>query len=161
MDYKLEVIVVPVRDVDRSLTFYTEQCGFHLDVDYHPNDRFRVVQLTPPGSACSLQIGLGLTDAEPGSSRNLGIVVSNIDAARQELIDRGVGVDAVQHKSSIDDWQGDLTEGPDPERRDYASFATFADPDGNTWTMQEIGFTRPPINPSTPLTAGGDQPARI
>lgn len=140
MNYKLEVITVPVRDVDRSLEFYAEQCAFHLDVDYHPNDSFRVVQLTPSGSACSLQIGLGLTDAEPGTSRNMHLAVSDIEAARQELLDRGVNVAKIRHKSSIDDWQGDTTDGPDPERRDYASFATFTDPDGNTWALQEIGF---------------------
>lgn len=140
MDYKLEVIVLPVRDVDRSLRFYTEECGFHLDVDYQPNDSFRVVQLTPAGSACSLQIGVGLTDAEPGTSRNVSIAVKDIETARQELMNRGVNVGDVRHKSSVEDWQGDLTRGPDPERRDYASFATFADPDGNSWTLQEIGF---------------------
>jgi catechol 2,3-dioxygenase-like lactoylglutathione lyase family enzyme len=160
MDYELEVIVVPVRDVERSLRFYTEGCGFHLDVDYHPNDAFRVVQLTPPGSACSLQLGIGLTDAAPGMSRDVVIVVSDIEAARQELIDRGVTVGNIRHKSSVDNWQGDLTEGPDPARRDYASFATFSDPDGNTWTLQEIGFKPPtPMHSSTPLAAGRDQTA--
>jgi catechol 2,3-dioxygenase-like lactoylglutathione lyase family enzyme len=160
MDYELEVIVVPVGDVERSVRFYTEGCGFHLDVDYHPNDAFRVVQLTPPGSACSLQLGIGLTDAAPGASRNVVIAVSDIEAARQELIDRGVSVEKIRHKSSVDDWQGDLTEGPDPRRRDYASFATFSDPDGNTWTLQEIGFkSHAPMHSSTPLAAGRDQTA--
>ena len=140
MDYKLEVVMVPVSDVDRSLAFYTQACGFNLDVDYHPNGDFRVVQLTPAGSQCSVQIGVGLTDAQPGSARNLCLAVSDIAAARQELIDRGVAVDAIQRKTSIDDWQGDLTAGIDAERRDYASFASFGDPDGNTWTLQEIGF---------------------
>jgi catechol 2,3-dioxygenase-like lactoylglutathione lyase family enzyme len=140
MDYKLEVVMVPVSDVDRSLAFYTQACGFNLDVDYHPNDDFQVVQLTPSGSACSVQIGLGLTDAEPGSVRNLCLAVTDIEAARQELIGRGVAVDMIQRKAAVDDWQGDLTEGVDPERRSYASFASFADPDGNTWTLQEIGF---------------------
>jgi catechol 2,3-dioxygenase-like lactoylglutathione lyase family enzyme len=140
MDYKLEVVMVPVTDVDRALAFYTQACGFNLDVDYHPNDNFRVVQLTPSGSACSVQIGLGLTDAEPGSARDLCLAVTDIEAAREELIDRGVALDLIQRKPSIDDWQGDLTEGLDPERRNYASFVSFADPDGNTWTLQEIGF---------------------
>jgi catechol 2,3-dioxygenase-like lactoylglutathione lyase family enzyme len=143
MNYKVEVITVPVGDVDRSLKFYTEQCGFHLDVDYRPNDAFRVVQLTPPGSACSVQIGLGLTDDEPGTCRNVLLAVSDLEAARRELIERGINVENVRHKSSVQDWQGDTTAGPDPERRDYASFATFADPDGNTWTLQEIGFKSP------------------
>jgi catechol 2,3-dioxygenase-like lactoylglutathione lyase family enzyme len=140
MDYKLEVVMVPVSDVDRALAFYTLACGFNLDVDYQPNDDFRVVQLTPSGSACSVQSGVGLTDAEPGSARNLCLTVTDIGAARQELLDRGVALDAIRRKSSIDDWQGDLTEGVDPERRNYASFTSFADPDGNTWTLQEIGF---------------------
>ena len=140
MDYKLEVVMVPVSDVDRSLAFYSQACGFSLDVDYQPNNNFRVVQLTPSGSGCSVQIGVGLTDAHPGSARNLCLVVADIEAARRELIDRGVAVDAIQHKTSIDAWQGDLTEGLDSERRNYASFASFSDPDGNTWTLQEIGF---------------------
>jgi catechol 2,3-dioxygenase-like lactoylglutathione lyase family enzyme len=140
MDYKLEVVTVPVSDIDRSLAFYNQACGFNLDVDYHPNDNFRVVQLTPSGSGCSVQIGVGLTDAQPGSARNLCLVVADIEAGRRELIHRGVAVDAIQRKTSIDDWQGDLTKGLDPGRRDYASFASFADPDGNTWSLQEIGF---------------------
>jgi len=146
MEYKLQVVMVPVRDVDRSRAFYTGQCGFSLDVDYQPNDSFRVVQLTPPGSGCSVQIGVGITDAEPGSARNLCLVVSDIEAARRELSDRGVTVDAIRHKTSIDNWQGDLTEGIDSERRSYASFASFADPDGNTWSLQEIGFQAPDAN---------------
>jgi catechol 2,3-dioxygenase-like lactoylglutathione lyase family enzyme len=129
-----------VRDVDRSLQFYAEGCGFHLDVDYRPSETFRVVQLTPPGSACSIQIGLGLSDASPGTSQNVCLVVNNVEAARQELVDRGVNVENLRHKSSIDDWSGDTQEGLDPQRRDYATFASFADPDGNTWDLQEIGF---------------------
>jgi catechol 2,3-dioxygenase-like lactoylglutathione lyase family enzyme len=143
MNYKIEVITLPVSDVERSLKFYTERCGFHLDVDYRPNDTFRVVQLTPPGSACSVQIGLGLTDDEPGTCHNVLLAVSDLEAARRELISRGIDVENVRHKSSVQDWQGDTAPGPDPERRDYASFATFADPDGNTWTLQEIGFKSP------------------
>lgn len=164
MDYKLEVIMVPVTDVDRSLAFYTEGCGFHLDVDYHPNAAFRVVQLSPPGSACSVQIGLGLTDAQPGTSRNACLVVEDIETARNELLARGVDVGPLRHKTSVDDWQGDTTEGVDPGRSDYASFATFADPDGNTWALQEIGFrsrsaavSRPPGS----TDAGADWPARL
>jgi catechol 2,3-dioxygenase-like lactoylglutathione lyase family enzyme len=140
MEYKLEVIIVPVRDVDRSLTFYTDGCGFNLDVDYAPNEAFRVVQLTPSGSGCSVQIGRGLTDAEPGSARNLCLVVADIEAAQHELIGRGVPVQAIRRKTSVDDWQGDLSDGIDTARRSYASFASFADPDGNTWNLQEIGF---------------------
>jgi catechol 2,3-dioxygenase-like lactoylglutathione lyase family enzyme len=141
MNYKLEVILIPVTDVDRSLGFYTEGCGFLLDVDYHPSRAFRVVQLTPPGSVCSIQIGIGLSDAAPGTSQGVCLVVSDIEVAMQELIERGVNVDNVRHKSSVDDWRGDTEEGLDPQRRDYATFATFADPDGNTWDLQEVGFT--------------------
>jgi catechol 2,3-dioxygenase-like lactoylglutathione lyase family enzyme len=146
MDYLLQVVMVPVRDVDRSRAFYEDACGFNVDVDYEPNDGFRVVQLTPSGSACSVQIGVGITDAEPGTARNLCLVVSDLESARRELLDRGVAVDAIRHKTSIEDWQGDLTEGLDSERRNYASFASFADPDGNTWSLQEIGFQSPGSN---------------
>ena len=141
MDYKLELIVVPVSDVDKSLTFYTEGCGFSLDVDYHPTDDFRVVQLTPPGSACSVQIGLGLTDAAPGSFLSTYLVVQDIEAAREELLARGVKVEPITHKHPLATWSGGTAKGVEPDRRDYASFATFADPDGNTWMMQEIGYS--------------------
>ncbi|GAA1298626.1 glyoxalase [Planotetraspora silvatica] len=140
VDYKLEVIVLPVSDVDRSLAFYTEQVGFTLDVDYRPNDDFRVVQLTPPGSACSVQIGVGLTDAPPGSVRGLYLVVTDVEAARRELSQRGVEVGAVRHKAAKNDWQGRWEDGVDPQRSDYASFVDFADPDGNTWVLQERSF---------------------
>ena len=140
MDYRIEVITIPVTDVDRASAFYTEKVGFVLDVDYHPTPDFRVVQLTPPGSACSIQIGVGLTDAPPGSARVTYLVVSDIEAARDELIQRGLTVGAVRHKCSVDDWRGDWDLGPHPERRDYASAVDFTDPDGNTWVIQEIGF---------------------
>jgi catechol 2,3-dioxygenase-like lactoylglutathione lyase family enzyme len=144
MDYRFEVVIVPVTDVDRSLAFYTEQAGFAVDVDYAPGDGFRVVQLTPPGSACSLQIGVGLTDAVPGSLRNLYLVVDDIERARRELVGRGVEVGEIRHKSPVDDWQGGFLPGTDPDRRDYASFVDFADLDGNTWVVQERGH-RPAV----------------
>jgi len=140
MDYKLEVITLPVTDVDQASAFYTQKAGFALDVDYHPTNDFRVVQLTPPGSACSIQIGIGLTDAPPGSARVTYLAVTDIEAARHDLTRRGVVVSAIRHKSPIDDWKGDWQPGTDPERRDYASLADFTDPDGNTWVIQEIGF---------------------
>ncbi len=143
MDYQLQVITVPVSDVDQASAFYTQQAGFALDVDYHPAPGFRVVQLTPPGSACSVQIGIGLTDAPPGSARATYLVVTDIEAAHRELTARGVKVSAIRHKSPIDDWKGGWQPGIDPQRRDYASVADFADPDGNTWVLQEIGH-RPP-----------------
>jgi catechol 2,3-dioxygenase-like lactoylglutathione lyase family enzyme len=139
LDYKLQVITIPVSDVDRALAFYTEQVGFSLDVDYHPVGGFRVVQLTPPGSACSVQLGIGLTDAAPGSARATCLVVTDIEAARRELTGRGVKVSDIRHKSPVSDWKGGFEPGTDPERRDYASFADFTDPDGNTWAIQEIG----------------------
>jgi catechol 2,3-dioxygenase-like lactoylglutathione lyase family enzyme len=139
MDYKIEVIILSVTDVDRALEFYTQQAGFSLDVDYHPTTSFRVVQVTPPGSACSFQIGAGLTDAPPGSARATCLAVTNIEAAHRELTGRGVKVSDIHHKAPVEDWKGGWEPGPDPQRRDYASFADFADPDGNTWTLQEIG----------------------
>ena len=143
MDCKIEVITLSVTDVDRALEFYTQKAGFGLDVDYHPAASFRVVQLTPPGSACSVQIGAGLTDAAPGSTRATYLAVTDIEAAHRELTGRGVKVSDIRHKAPIDDWKGGFEPGPDPQRRDYASFADFADPDGNTWTLQEIGHRAP------------------
>jgi catechol 2,3-dioxygenase-like lactoylglutathione lyase family enzyme len=143
MDYQIQVITVPVTDVDQAGAFYTQQAGFGLDVDYHPAPGFRVVQLTPPGSACSVQMGAGLTDAAPGSGRATYLAVTDIEAARRELSGRGVKVSDIRHKSPTGDWKGGWQPGPDPQRRDYASFADFADPDGNTWVLQEIGFRQP------------------
>jgi catechol 2,3-dioxygenase-like lactoylglutathione lyase family enzyme len=141
MQYKLEVLTLSVEDVDRATAFYTENAGFTLDVDYRPTPNFRVVQLTPPGSACSIQIGIGLTDAPPGSARTTYLAVADIEAARRDLIEHGVRVGPVRHKAlPIDQWAGGWEPGPDPERRDYASAADFADPDGNSWVIQEIGF---------------------
>jgi catechol 2,3-dioxygenase-like lactoylglutathione lyase family enzyme len=138
-DMKLEVITVPVRDVDRALAFYTEQAGFALDVDYAPAEHFRVVQVTPPGSAASLQFGTGLTDAEPGSLRGVTLVVDDLAATRDALLARGVAIGAVRHKAPFPDWSGGFAPGLDPDRTDYASFADFTDPDGNRWTLQEVG----------------------
>jgi catechol 2,3-dioxygenase-like lactoylglutathione lyase family enzyme len=143
MDYQLQVITLSVSDVDKAAAFYIHQAGFTLDVDYHPTSDFRVVQLTPPGSACSLQIGVGLTDAPPGSARATFLAVTDIEAASRELTGRGVTISGIRHKSPVGDWKGGWQPGTDPQRRDYASFASFADPDGNTWTIQEIGY-RPP-----------------
>ena len=138
LDLKLELVLVPVSDVDRAKTFYAEKAGFNLDVDHKVSDDFRVVQLTPPGSACSISIGTGITEAEPGSVRGLHLVVSDIDAARAALVERGVDVSEVQHFES-----GEWVPGPDPQRRDYSSFAHFSDPDGNSWVLQEVGRSEP------------------
>jgi catechol 2,3-dioxygenase-like lactoylglutathione lyase family enzyme len=147
MDYRLEVVTLPVSDVDQARAFYTGQAGFALDVDYHPASGFRVVQLTPPGSACSVQIGIGLTGAAPGSGRATYLAVTDIEAAHRELTERGVKVSDIRHKSPIDGWTGSWQPGPDPQRRDYASLADFADPDGNTWLLQEIGYRPEPGAP--------------
>jgi catechol 2,3-dioxygenase-like lactoylglutathione lyase family enzyme len=133
MDFKLELVIVPVSDVDRAKAFY-EKAGFNLDVDHRAGDTFRVVQLTPPGSACSITIGTGLTPAEPGSYQGLHLVVSDIDAARAELLERGVEVSEPYHFGP----EGQ-TPGPDPKRSDYNSYLSFSDPDGNGWLVQEVG----------------------
>ena len=142
MDYRIEVITIPVSEVGAAVRFYTERAGFTLDVDYRPNSQFRVVQLTPSGSSCSVQLGVGLTDATPGSARTTLLVVTDIEAAHRELTRRGLAGSPIRHKTSTTDWQGDYSPGVDPERRNYASFIDFADPDGNTWIVQERGFTR-------------------
>ena len=134
MDYKLEVVMLPVSDVDAAKAFYTEKVGFGLDVDHRAGDDFRVVQLTPPGSACSVTFGVGINDAEPGSVRGTHLVVTDIEAASAELRSRGVAVSDIRHMTS-----GGWQPGPDPSHGDYASFADFGDPDGNTWVLQERG----------------------
>ncbi len=129
MDWKLEVVVVPVSDVDRAKHFYSEQVGFVVDVDHRPNEAFRVVQMTPPGSACSVTIGTGLSDMPPGSLKGLQLVVSDIEAAHAELVARGVAVSEIQHFED-----GIAAPGPGG---DWNSFIFFSDPDGNSWTVQQ------------------------
>jgi catechol 2,3-dioxygenase-like lactoylglutathione lyase family enzyme len=136
----IEVITLPVSDIERTLRFYVDQVGFTIDVDYAPNNAFRVVQLTPPGSSCSIQIGHGLTDAPVGSLRNVYLVVTDLEAARNRLLERGVEVSQIRHKASIDAWDGGFAPGLDPARRDYASFANFSDPDGNSLTRERKEF---------------------
>ncbi len=132
MDLRLELLVVPVRDIDRAKDFYLERVGFGLDVDHRAGEDFRVVQLTPPGSACS--ISLMRSPDRAGQLRGLHLTVSDIEAARRELGDRGVAVSAIYHFGA-----GGQLPGPDPERRDYGSFVSFEDPDGNGWLLQEVG----------------------
>lgn len=119
MDWKLELIAIPVSDVDRAKRFYTEQAGFHADQDHRVSDALRFVQLTPPGSACSIALGTGITDAPPGSVQGLQLVVSDVVAAHAELSGRGVEVGEVQ-------------------KFDWGSFVFFSDPDGNRWAVQQL-----------------------
>jgi catechol 2,3-dioxygenase-like lactoylglutathione lyase family enzyme len=141
--FSVEAVILPVSDIDRALRFYTDRVGFALDVDYAPNHAFRVVQLTPPGSACSIQFGKGLTDAAVGSVRNIYLVVTDLEAARSVLLERGVEVGEIRHKMPIDAWDGSFAPGLDPARGDYASFASFSDPDRNSWLLQERGYHNP------------------
>ena len=129
--------MVPVTDVDRALAFYTEQVGFSLDADYRPTADFRIVQVTPPGSSCSVQLVAADSSCR---LRNFYLVTTNLAAERARLIAHGVAVERVRHKDVFDKWAGDWNSGLDPKRRDYASFADFADPDGNIWTLQERGY---------------------
>jgi catechol 2,3-dioxygenase-like lactoylglutathione lyase family enzyme len=132
IDMKLEVVTLPVSDVDRAKSFY-QSLGWRLDADFVLSDDIRAVQLTPPHSGCSIAFGKGLTTAEPGSAQRLELVVSDIDAARADVIRRGVEVSDVFHRDG-----GQLLPGPDPERRSYLSYASFSDPDGNSWLLQEV-----------------------
>ena len=138
MDWKLELVLLPVSDVDRAKAFYSQQLGFNVDVDHHPSDQFRVVQLTPPGSACSISFGVGITQAAPGSVQGLHLVVSDIEAARATLVARGVDASEIFHFE-----EGQRMSGLDPERRNYGSFLSFGDPDGNSWVVQEVGHGKP------------------
>jgi catechol 2,3-dioxygenase-like lactoylglutathione lyase family enzyme len=137
--YGLEVVTVPVVDVDRAAAYYRDVLGFVLDVDYAPTPGFRVVQLTPPGSAASIQVGVGLTTATPGSLRGLYLVVTDLVATHRRLTELGADLSPIRHKAGLPDWRGDFEPGIDPARRDYASFADLVDPDGNTWVVQERG----------------------
>jgi predicted enzyme related to lactoylglutathione lyase len=119
MDWKLELVAIPVSDVDRAKTFYTEKVGFNADHDHRVSDEIRFVQLTPPGSACSIALGKGVVDAPPGSVQGLQLVVSDINAARAELVERGAEVSEVQEF-------------------DWGSFVFFNDPDGNGWAVQQV-----------------------
>jgi len=118
MDWKIELVAVPVTDVDRAKAFYVDQAGFHADHDHQVSETLRFVQLTPPGSACSIVIGTGTTEMTPGSQKGLQVVVADVEAARRELIARGVAAS-------------------DVDVQPWGSFVTFSDPDGNTWALQQ------------------------
>jgi catechol 2,3-dioxygenase-like lactoylglutathione lyase family enzyme len=142
VDLKFEVVVIPVADADRSRNFY-EQLGWRLDADFSFDNGFRVVQFTPPGSDCSVQFGTNITTAPPGSAQGLYLIVSDIDAARDDLSRRGAGVSEVFHSNTpgaqFEPGGGKgRASGPAPEHASYNSFATFADPDGNRWLLQEV-----------------------
>jgi catechol 2,3-dioxygenase-like lactoylglutathione lyase family enzyme len=134
---KLEVVVIPVTDVDRAKRFYGS-LGWRLDADVAVGDDFRVVQFTPPGSPASIHFGKGVTSAAPGSAQNLYLVVSDIEAARAELVGRGVDASELSHRT-----RAGFVSGLDPARRSYNSFASFSDPDGNRWLLQEITARMP------------------
>jgi catechol 2,3-dioxygenase-like lactoylglutathione lyase family enzyme len=145
VDMKLEVVVIPVSDVDRAKEFYGS-LGWRLDAEFAAGDDFRVIQFTPPGSGCSVIFGKNVTAAAPGSARGLYLIVSDIEAARDELLGRGVEVSEVFHEAGGVHAGADepylfgrlRVSGPDPEQRSYRSFASFSDPDGNGWLLQEV-----------------------
>ncbi len=130
MNYKLELVAVPVSDVDRAKAFYTEQAGFNADHDHRVSDEVRFVQLTPPGSACSIAIGQGVIDAPPGSVKGLQLVVADIEAAHAQLVERGVEVSDIQVLGQ--------NPNPQPHELDNVGFCFFRDPDGNAWAVQQI-----------------------
>ena len=138
MDFKLELVVLPVSDVDRAKEFYADKMRFKVDVDHKASDAFRVVQLTPPGSACSITIGTGVSQVTPGTYQGLHLVVSDIVAARAWLVERGVDVSEPFHFGP----EGQ-TPGLSPGRGNYETFVSLSDPDGNGWLIQEVGYQAP------------------
>jgi catechol 2,3-dioxygenase-like lactoylglutathione lyase family enzyme len=130
-EVRLEVVTVPISDIDRAKAFY-EKLGWRFDIDLEPAEGVRIVQFTPPGSGCSIAFGQGVTPAEPGSFQGSELAVYDIDATREDLIGRGIEVSDVYHLD------GGPKPGPDPEGQSYRTFASFKDPDGNTWQLQEI-----------------------
>ncbi len=162
-DMKFEIVVIPVSDVDRTKEFYA-RLGWRLDADFASGDDFRVIQFTPPGSGCSVIFGKNVTAAAPGSAQGLYLIVSDIEAARTELLGRGVKISEVFHSAGV--YAGTdqpylfgrvRVSGPDPEHGTYRSFASFSDPDGNGWLFQEI-TTRLPgrIDPATTTFASAN-----
>lgn len=152
-DTKLEVVVIPVSDVDRARSFYGN-LGWRIDADFAKGDDWRAMQMTPPGSPCSIIFGKGVTAAAPGSAQGLFLVVDDIEGARAELIGRGAAVSEVfhfDHELRVTGTQGRLP-GPDPERRSYGSWASFTDPDGNGWLLQEVTTRLPGRIDSTATT---------
>lgn len=136
VDMKLEVVVIPVADVDRAKDFYGTVLAWRLDADFAFDNGFRIVQFTPPGSPCSIQFGTDMTSSAPGSAQYLYLVVADVEGSRSELAGRGVKVSEVFHGSAFN--PAGRIDGPDPEHQSYRSFATFEDPDGNLWLLQEV-----------------------
>ncbi len=162
VDLKLEVMVIPVADADRSKDFYAS-LGWRLDADFSFDNGFRVVQFTPPGSLCSIQVGSNITSAPPGSVHGLYLIVSDINAGHAELIDRGAKVSDVFHAGAPGaqfqpDNSSGRVNGPDPDHKSYSSFATFEDPDGNGWLLQEVTDRLPGrVDPDlTSFSSAGD-----
>lgn len=151
MDYRIEVVTLPVTDVQASIAFYRERLGFRLDVDWAPTSTFRVAQLTPPGSAASVQLGVGLTGSAPGSAAENYLVVTDVEAAHAELTRHGAQPGPIVHKTDREKWAGRYAPGPDPEHADYATSFTVKDPDGNSWRVQERGHR------ISRETTGGDE----
>ena len=153
VDMKLEVALIPVSDVDRAKEFYT-RLGWRLDDDIVVGDDFRVVQLTPPGSRCSISFGKGVTEAAPGSFRG-GLIVSDIEAAHDEFVARGINASEVFHGSPFS--PAGRISGPDPERASYRSYVSFQDPDGNAWILQEVTRRAPGrVDPATTAFASAN-----
>lgn len=156
-EMKLEVVVIPVSDADRAKRFYGA-LGWRLDIDYATGDNYRVIQFTPPGSGCSIIFGINVTTALPGSAKGLHLIVFDVEATRRDLLRRGIAISdlfhdagGVFHHAALDD----LAKGPNPERKSYASYASFSDPDGNAWVLQEVtarltGHIAPDDNSFTP-----------
>ncbi|MEU0401034.1 VOC family protein [Streptomyces sp. NPDC006197] len=146
MDLKLEVVVIPVSDVDKAKEFYIDTLGFRADADFPIHDGYRIVQVTPPGSACSVIFGEGLTTAPAGSAQGLHLIVTDIEQAVEELTGRGIDVDGPFHDATGAFHHAGGTHrvpGPAPERRSYGTFAAFTDPDGNEWFLQEVTVRAP------------------
>ena len=160
VDMKFEIVVIPVSDIDRAKKFYGEKLGWRLDADYDNGKDFRVIQFTPPGSGCSVIFGKQVTAAAPGSAQGLYLIVSDIEAARKELLGRGIKISEVFHDAGgVYDGTDEpylfgriRVSGPDPEHRSYRSFASFQDPDGNGWLFQEITTRQPGRIDSTTTT---------
>ena len=154
IETKLEVIIIPVSDVDRAKRFY-QALGWRLDADFSAGESLRVVQLTPPGSPCSIIFGKGVTPVVPGSAQGLFLVVPDLEAARAELLGRGADVSQAFHFEGLLTFVGTKARvpGPDPERRSYSSWASFNDPDGNGWLLQEIKTRLPGRGLSSPDVA--------